>query len=64
MSLLGKHSCPGRFFAGNELKCMMAHLILNYDIKAEKEGVRPQNIHMAGAIMPDMQANIMFRKRQ
>jgi hypothetical protein len=43
---------------------MMAHLILNYDIKVEKEGIRPQNSHMAGHNMPDVKANIMIRKRK
>ncbi|KAF8145980.1 hypothetical protein K438DRAFT_1629082, partial [Mycena galopus ATCC 62051] len=37
----GKHACPGRFFAVTELKAMMAHLVMNYDVKAEVEGVRP-----------------------
>jgi hypothetical protein len=43
---------------------MVAHLIMHYDIKAESDGVRPKNIHVAVAIMPDMQAKIMVRKRQ
>ncbi|KAJ6624415.1 cytochrome P450 [Mycena sp. CBHHK59/15] len=29
--------------ARDELKAMMAHLVLNYDVKAEVEGVRPPN---------------------
>ncbi|KAI1120267.1 ent-kaurene oxidase [Nemania abortiva] len=29
----GKHACPGRFFALNELKIFMAHLLLNYDVE-------------------------------
>jgi cytochrome P450 len=60
----GKHACPGRFFAGNELKAMMAHLLLHYDIGAEVEGVRPKNVHMGQAIMPNMGAKVMFRKRR
>ncbi|KAJ8076560.1 hypothetical protein PM082_000983 [Marasmius tenuissimus] len=31
----GRHACPGRFFAVNELKLLVAHILLNYDIKAE-----------------------------
>ncbi|KAJ3952037.1 hypothetical protein N0V92_011540 [Colletotrichum tropicale] len=27
----GKHACPGRFFAGNELKIALAHIIMKYD---------------------------------
>ncbi|KAJ7252482.1 cytochrome P450, partial [Mycena rebaudengoi] len=29
----GNHACPGRFFAAAELKAMLVHLVLNYDIK-------------------------------
>ncbi|WYZ44784.1 hypothetical protein EsH8_VIII_000100 [Colletotrichum jinshuiense] len=29
----GKHACPGRFFAANELKVALAHLIMKYDWK-------------------------------
>ncbi|KAF4633233.1 hypothetical protein G7Y89_g4886 [Cudoniella acicularis] len=29
----GKHACPGRFFALNELKVFMALLLLNYDVQ-------------------------------
>ncbi|CZT14087.1 related to gibberellin cluster-GA14-synthase [Ramularia collo-cygni] len=29
----GKHACPGRFFAANEVKIAMIHLILKYDMK-------------------------------
>jgi hypothetical protein len=43
---------------------MMAHLLLHYDIRAEVEGVRPPNLHVAQSILPNMQAKVMFRKRQ
>lgn len=29
----GKHACPGRFFAGNEVKLILAKLLLEFDIK-------------------------------
>lgn len=29
----GKHACPGRFFAAQELKTMLAHVLLKYDIE-------------------------------
>lgn len=59
----GKHACPGRFFATNELKAMMAYLVLNYDIRAEEEGVRPPNVIDALTIIPDPTAKVLFRKR-
>ncbi|RYP45471.1 hypothetical protein DL768_008191 [Monosporascus sp. mg162] len=33
----GKHACPGRFFALNELKMFVATLVLNYDIEHLQE---------------------------
>jgi cytochrome P450 len=29
----GRHACPGRFFAVNEIKMVMATALLHYDIK-------------------------------
>jgi cytochrome P450 len=31
----GKHACPGRFFAANEVKIAMVHVLLKYDIRLE-----------------------------
>jgi cytochrome P450 len=30
---LGRHACPGRFFAANEIKIVLCHMLLKYDIK-------------------------------
>ena len=54
---------PGRFFAANELKAMMAHIVLNYDIKFEKEGVRPPNQWLGTVVLPNPTAKVLFRKR-
>lgn len=58
------YSSPGRFFAANELKAMMAHVIVNYDVKFEKEGVRPENVYTGLSIQPDPDARVLFRKRR
>ncbi|KAJ6624416.1 cytochrome P450 [Mycena sp. CBHHK59/15] len=60
----GKHACPGRFFAATELKAMMAHVVLNYDMKAEVEGVRPPNDDFGTAASPSRTGRVSFRKRQ
>ncbi|KAH9837371.1 cytochrome P450 [Rhodofomes roseus] len=60
----GKHACPGRFFAGNELKTIIAHLVLKFDMKFEDDGPRPPNKWFAAAVLPDMSAKVYFRKRQ
>lgn len=55
---------PGRFFAANELKAMLAHIVLNYDIRTAEPGVRPQDEYFATAVVPNSKATVMFRRRQ
>ena len=57
-------SSPGRFFAANELKAMMAHIVMNYDVKFEHEGVRPPNKWYGLSLGPDPTAKVLFRKRE
>ncbi|KAF8585253.1 cytochrome P450 [Ramaria rubella] len=59
----GRHACPGRPFAANELKAMMAHLVLTYDIKAPKNGVRPSTQWFSYSCAPDPKAEVLFKKR-
>ncbi|KAJ6544498.1 cytochrome P450, partial [Mycena capillaripes] len=60
----GKHACPGRFFAATELKAMLAHLVINYDVKAEVEGVRPADFTFGTIVAPSPEGKVLFRKRQ
>ncbi|KAF8583911.1 cytochrome P450 [Ramaria rubella] len=60
----GRHACPGRFFVANEMKLMMAHMILTYDIKMENDGVRPENIWSGFTCRPDPTAEVLFKRRQ
>ncbi|KAL7273858.1 hypothetical protein RUND412_003256 [Rhizina undulata] len=57
----GKHACPGRFFATNELKLLMSHIILNYDFKLE-EGSRPDNIYFGSSCIPNARVELLFKK--
>ncbi|KIL61367.1 hypothetical protein M378DRAFT_82564 [Amanita muscaria Koide BX008] len=59
----GRHACPGRFFAANELKVMLAHVLLNYDVQVASGGGRPANRVFGQKTMPDPTAQVMFRKR-
>lgn len=34
----GQHACPGRFFAANELKLLLAYLLTHYDMQMVMEG--------------------------
>ncbi|KAF7551669.1 hypothetical protein G7046_g7655 [Stylonectria norvegica] len=58
----GRHACPGRFFVAYELKLIMAHLLLNYDIKMLDE--RPQPQWIGATIIPPLDARIEIRRKK
>ncbi|TKX26518.1 cytochrome P450-like protein 1 [Elsinoe australis] len=60
----GRHACPGRWFAANEIKAIMAHLLLNYDFKFPP-GVteRPKSTPVETQFLPNHGATIMFKRR-
>ncbi|KAG7096044.1 hypothetical protein E1B28_006725 [Marasmius oreades] len=60
----GRHLCPGRFFAAMELKMFMAYLVLNYDVKMPRDGVRPADEWLGPMSGPATRAHVLFRKRQ
>ncbi|KAJ7652561.1 cytochrome P450 [Mycena rosella] len=59
----GHHACPGRFFAATELKAMLPHILLNYDVKAETKGVRPPDRWFEVVRFPNAWGNIMIWRR-
>ncbi|KAJ7445668.1 cytochrome P450, partial [Mycena latifolia] len=59
----GKHACPGRFFAATELKTILAHVVLTYDVKSDIEGARPPPA-FGGRKRANPAAKIWVRKRQ
>ncbi|KAJ7359569.1 cytochrome P450 [Mycena albidolilacea] len=60
---LGRHACPGRFFAVNEQKMLLAHILMTYDFKL-KDGKRPEDEWMAMVGAANSTAEVMFRRRQ
>ena len=54
---------PGRYFAAVELKAMLAHVLVTYDVKLAKEGVRPPDTWLASVCLPSRTAKVSFRKR-
>ncbi|KAF7191122.1 Cytochrome P450 monooxygenase [Pseudocercospora fuligena] len=57
----GRHACPGRFFASQEMKLLLAHVVMNYDIKIE--GGRPENLRINGAVVPTNDAEMFLKLR-
>jgi ent-kaurene oxidase len=63
----GRSACPGRFFASQQIKVLLAYLIMNYDLRVyDEHGAgrgRPQNLEIGLAIVPDPKALIEFKQR-
>ncbi|KAG4440774.1 hypothetical protein IFR05_003761 [Cadophora sp. M221] len=59
----GIHACPGRFFASNEIKVILAGLLLRYDVKFQEGEGRPENVYGRTQIAPNREAKVLFRKR-
>jgi cytochrome P450 len=57
----GKHACPGRFFAVQEVKTLVAHLVMNYEIEHLAE--RPDGLWMGDMTLPPMQASIKVKRK-
>jgi cytochrome P450 len=58
----GKHACPGRFFAASEMKLILGHMVMNYDIEILDK--RPPDIFAGVARLPPMAAKIRVRRRK
>ncbi|KAF8721948.1 hypothetical protein AX14_010063 [Amanita brunnescens Koide BX004] len=59
----GRHACPGRFFATNEVKTMLAYILLNYDVKMPDGHGHPSEMWFGVTSITDPTAEVMFRKR-
>ncbi|GAP84828.2 putative cytochrome P450 [Rosellinia necatrix] len=59
----GRNACPGRFAASLESKMLLAHIILQFDIKLPpSRTTRPKSVKMMDFKIQDSQATIMMRK--
>ncbi|PBK90653.1 cytochrome P450 [Armillaria gallica] len=56
----GRPACPGRFFAVNELKALMSHVLLNFDVKIDKF---PTPVWFADTRLLNQSSKVLFRKR-
>ncbi|KAK3290825.1 cytochrome P450 [Chaetomium fimeti] len=59
----GRHACPGRFFAANEIKMIVANFVLAYDM-ALPEGVteRYPNLTFGASSVPDPTKEVLFKR--
>ncbi|KAL4892150.1 cytochrome P450 [Aspergillus ambiguus] len=59
----GKHACPGRFFAVNEVKIALCHILLKYDIRLP-DGYTPKKRESGVSLNVDPFAKLSVRRRQ
>ncbi|KAH7006757.1 cytochrome P450 [Ilyonectria destructans] len=67
----GNHTCPGRFFASNEIKIILVELLMNWDFRLKgdvelKGGAekRPPNVEVDLVITPNPMAMMEFKRRR
>ncbi|KAI0518117.1 cytochrome P450 monooxygenase [Xylaria bambusicola] len=58
----GKHACPGRFFAANELKIALCHLLLKYDWKLAP-GTPTDDVNMGFSQRVNPFTKVLCRRR-
>jgi cytochrome P450 len=59
----GEHACPGRFFAANEVKIALVHILLMYDFRLPK-GVEPRVMVRGFSLAADPKAKLELRRRE
>lgn len=60
----GKHACPGRFFAANEIKILLCHMLLKYDFKLADETKEPTPVFVGLQIIGDPMLGLLVRRRE
>lgn len=58
----GKHACPGRFFASNEIKVILMFLLMKYDWSFTSQG-RKEDLFHGAETESDPEATAMIRRR-
>ncbi|KAF7192020.1 Cytochrome P450 monooxygenase [Pseudocercospora fuligena] len=62
----GKYACPGRFFAGNEIKIMLCMFLLRYDFRIQPSTTLPESLEFESIITlhPDFELQARRRKEE
>jgi cytochrome P450 len=59
----GRHACPGRFFAANEIKMILARVILDFDIKMPGDAKeRHAQLDIGTSSMPHPGKTLMLKR--
>ena len=54
----GRHTCPGRFFATTEIKLIIAHVLLQYDVKPVADGQYNQRFLEFNILKPEAKLEV------
>jgi len=60
---IGRHACPGRWFASHEIKLILAAFLSKYDIKLKEGESRPKKFIFQIMNSPNPNAEVLIRKR-
>ncbi|GAW20412.1 hypothetical protein ANO14919_099180 [Xylariales sp. No.14919] len=61
----GNHVCPGRFFAVRLVKLVVSSLVLNYEVKWNRdEDGSPPRVNIEGQFVPNMSQTILLKRRR
>lgn len=61
---IGKHTCPGRYLASIEIKIILAHFLLNYEMRLKAGTQRPTPFALAMTKSPRQDVELEFRRRK
>ncbi|KAK8017153.1 P450 monooxygenase [Apiospora marii] len=59
---IGKHACPGRFFAVDLIKIIVGKILTDYEVQLGNE--RPENIWIEYNVVPPPSATLLVRRRK
>ena len=59
---MGRHACPGRYFAAAELKLFLAYLAVHYDLKLGEKG-RPGFVSIGHFPIPPLSGRLMIKRK-
>jgi len=59
----GKHACPGRFFAANEIKVLLVLTLMNYDVALIQREGKPEPIWFSKGRSPNPTGKLMWKYR-
>ncbi|KAL4977327.1 cytochrome P450 [Aspergillus desertorum] len=61
---LGRHACPGRWFAGHVIKMVVAGVLRDYDLKFREGEEKRRTFLFQTTNMPDPKTRVLMRRRK